>query len=258
MNSLQNIFRESLLVAIVYCAICFLFHVYVLSKVLFPVIPGYKHMSPEIKFQFCNRFTAATHAALLFVRTVIYWVYINPSMEIKETGGPFEARGVDLMIGYLFYDIVLEIWLWLGLKWVGCKQTNKEVLAHHLVGLVTQGSARLSNSGAAAFYCMMVYIAEGSTPFLHCAWLLQTLSMKDSKMFLVAGGALLLTFFVFRVMLSPYFSYHLLYYKSAWGPNSDVMFWFQFSCSIFFWVINYFWFYRIFNIFMKKAPRPGS
>lgn len=230
-----------------YCSICFGYHMVVLANIFPAIIPGYKGFSEGVKLQFCNRFTSATHAAFLFARTVFYWLYINPSMEISETGNVFEARCIDMMCGYLCYDIILELCL--------NEKVDKETMAHHVVGMISHLSTRLSTNGAASFYCMLVYIAEGSTPPLHLAWMLQKLNMKNSKIFMALGCTLLSTFFVFRVILSPYLIYHMLYYKSTWGPNTEILFWFNFVVIAFFGCINYYWFYKLISIFMKKDKK---
>lgn len=232
--------QEILQVSSIYCAVCFFYHFVVLDNILPAIIPGYRSSSKDDKFQYCNRLTSASHAAFLFSRTAVYWLYVNPTMEIGETVSASEAWCIDIMCGYLWYDGIMELAL--------VKATDKETLAHHVVGLISHLSTRLSNNGAASLTCMLVYIAEGSTPFLHFAWVFHKLNMKNSNIFKALGALLLLTFFVFRVVLSPYLIYHMLTNQSSWGADTEILFWFNFVVISFFGCINYYWFYKIVRI----------
>lgn len=72
-----------------------------------------------------------------------YWFMINPSMKIGEEDNTFEGRCIDIMMGYLWYDIIVE---------VNSFQPEMETIGHHILGLVSHLSSRLSDNNAACFY----------------------------------------------------------------------------------------------------------
>ena len=51
------------------------------------------------------------------------------------------------MMGYLWYDLIIE--LHSGLK---SAKFDKEIMAHHVAGLISHLTSRISNNGAAGFY----------------------------------------------------------------------------------------------------------
>lgn len=48
---------------------------------------------------------------------------------------------------------------------------------------------------------------EFSTPFVSLRGILSTMRLKDSKAYVINGLAMLVTFFIFRVMMWPYVYY---------------------------------------------------
>lgn len=102
-----------------------------------------------------------------------------------------------------------------------------------------------------AFYSMMVYIAEGSTPALHMCWLLHKLNMKKSFLFKVFVAWLLLGFFVCRILVSPYMLWHMSQNMDAWGQDNDLLFYLNFSIVFLFAVLNFYWFYKLISLAVK-------
>lgn len=102
------------------------------------------------------------------------------------------------------------------------------------------------------FCSMLVFIAEGSTPLLNASWLLQKLNMLNTSLFKLCALSLLVSFFVLRILLSPYMLWHMWTYRPTWGPNTDQLFWFNFLIVALFGVLNYFWFYKLVQVSMKK------
>jgi hypothetical protein len=98
---------------------------------------------------------------------------------------------------------------------------------------------------------MLVYIAEGSTPMLHFCWLMHQLKMKDAAGFKVLVGALILAFFVFRILLSPYMLWHMIVHMSEWVGDQFLLFWGNWAIVFLFGVLNYFWFYKLTSLALK-------
>lgn len=92
-----------------------------------------------------------------------------------------------------------------------------EFAGHHVLGLASHLSSRLSDNEAAHFYSMLVFIAEISTPFLNISWLLHQLKKKNVY-FDVIAGLLIVTFFI-RVLVGPYMVNHMLSHREEWGQE---------------------------------------
>ena len=67
-------------------------------------------------------------------------------------------------MGYLIYDVVIEFINY-------NKSSSLMNLLHHIIGYGSHMSVRLTDSYAGRFYSMLVFIAEGSTPWLHGSWI---------------------------------------------------------------------------------------
>lgn len=67
---------------------------------------------------------------------------MNPSMTINESITAYEAETMDIMVGYLLYDTVFEMFFGDGGLIVG----------HHVAGLVSHLLGRVTRSGPSAFY----------------------------------------------------------------------------------------------------------
>lgn len=52
-----------------------------------------------------------------------------------------------------------------------------------------------------------IFIMEFSTPFVSIRGILSTMQLKDSKVYVANGIAMLVSFFIFRVMMWPYLYY---------------------------------------------------
>ena len=79
----------------------------------------------------------------------------------------FQELTNDLMVGYLVYDTLSEIFV--------MNSFDLLMLGHHVLGGASHVACRIANSGVCSYYHMMVYVAELSTPFLHASWVMYTL-----------------------------------------------------------------------------------
>lgn len=76
--------------------------------------------------------------------------------------------------------------------------------------------------------------------------------MLKSTMFKFCASGLILSFFVLRVILSPFMLGHMYLFKESWGPNTDSLYWFNFVIVASFMLLNYFWFYKLVALALKK------
>mmetsp|Transcript_32112 Transcript_32112/g.54160 ORF Transcript_32112/g.54160 Transcript_32112/m.54160 type:complete len:250 (-) Transcript_32112:67-816(-) len=204
-------------------------------------------LTPQDKRSFCNRTVSTLHATIMFGQAVYYWIYLNPAVEIVSDAIGYESRSVLIMCGYLIYDTIFEF----------LHGGQALTLAHHILGGASHASSLYSANSAALFYCMIIFVAEGSTPLLNISWLLQKLGLSNTALFIGCAAALILTFFVVRVVLSAYMVIHMILYQRDWGPDTDLLFWFNFVIVFIFGLLNYFWFYKLLKLAFggKKEKR---
>jgi hypothetical protein len=148
-------------------------------------------------------------------------------------------KGVNLMIGFLWYDLVVEL----------CQTRQIDTLAHHIIGLLSHYSTLLTNNHASCYYTMMVYIAEGSTPWLNICWIYFNINSTDKLIYKISSFNLLITFFLYRVCLASYVFWHVNYYAKEWPwktePYIYQLYIFNYLVALFFVILNYYWFYKL-------------
>jgi hypothetical protein len=106
---------------------------------------------------------------------------------------------------------------------------------------------------------MIIFLAEASTPSLNISWLLHQLNIKDTLIFKISVAALLLSFFVFRVLLAPFMVWHLTVHKNEWAQyDNTLMYWGNWLIVFTFALLNYFWFYKLLSITFGGKKRKGK
>ena len=128
------------------------------------------------------------------------------------------------------------------------------MLGHHVVGLASHVTCRINNCGACAYYHMMVYLAELSTPFLHVSWILKSCDMKHTTIFKVCVACLLLLFIVVRLLWGPFMQYDLHIRREHWfiSESGKALYWPNVVCVLFFNVANFTWGKALFSIALKS------
>ena len=232
----ESILLDSLAASFAWCLTCLSIHLFwgLLSDRL---IPGFSKI--KIRKQqkaWYNRGVSTIHACVMFSITAYYWLYINPNVQISFAGNRLEARALDIMMGYLYYDILYEM----------LTSRQPDALSHHILGVISHLSSRLSNNKAAAFYSMLVYIAEGSTPFLNISWLLYLLQLKKTAAFKLCAILLILSFFCCRILLGPFMVYHMLTNRDEWGDDGRGLLYVGNTAIVsIFAILNFYWFYKL-------------
>jgi hypothetical protein len=193
---------------------CWLFHC-LTAVVVKPNWPRFAAKDKHIRWSFYNRSTATMHSIVVFCMTVHYYLHINPGYEISKMiqHNSFVAMTNDIMIGYLFYDLIHELNF--------TEKSDKETLFHHILGLATHMGARIMGSNISVGYHMMVYIAELSTPFLHLCWGMYAMGFKETKAFMVVCMLVLASYLFARIMWGPYILYHFYSHRNMWSSEAD-------------------------------------
>lgn len=188
----------------------------------------------------------------MFGRTVYYWWNINPTFTIPLEMSDYQNLTNDLMVGYLFYDTISEIFVMGNLDLL--------MLGHHVVGLASHVTCRINSLGACAYYHMMVYIAEASTPFLHISYILKSNDMKDSALFKVCVLLLLILFLLVRLLWGPFMQYDLHMRQEHWFLTvaGKALYWPNVACVLFFNLVNFTWGQKLFLIAYKSVTGGGE
>lgn len=61
----------------------------------------------------------------------------------------YEALTMDIMLGYLFYDTIYELW---GKSLSHLGVHDMIILTHHVLGAISHISVRMTNCGPGSFY----------------------------------------------------------------------------------------------------------
>lgn len=225
---MERLAFESISTSAMYATALFTLH-FMISPLFWKLWPNLK--IPQVQLQ--NRTVSTVHAALQFILTAHYWATYNPRVKIIENSN-YEAFCLDTMMGYLWYDIIIELFF----------TKNVEALGHHVLGIVSHLSSRISDNKAAAFYSMLVFIAEISTPFLNISWLLHAAGLKTDPIFALVSLLLMLTFSV-RVCVGPFMVGHMLLFKSEWGDDTELLYWGNVVIVAAFALLNIYWYFKL-------------
>jgi hypothetical protein len=100
-------------------------------------------LSKENKRSLVNKSMSTIHAIIMFYIAINYWLYENPKMIFDKNVGETTALSIDYMLGYLIYDLIYEL---------TNSKPHLDTLVHHILGILSNSSTRISNNGGAAFY----------------------------------------------------------------------------------------------------------
>eukprot|EP00307_Rebecca_sp_RCC1486_P007081 CAMPEP_0119409962 /NCGR_PEP_ID=MMETSP1335-20130426/3112_1 /TAXON_ID=259385 /ORGANISM="Chrysoculter rhomboideus, Strain RCC1486" /LENGTH=223 /DNA_ID=CAMNT_0007434421 /DNA_START=162 /DNA_END=833 /DNA_ORIENTATION=- len=198
-----------------------------------------------------NRLLSSVNALIIF-STAGVALAGSPSPSDAPPIDPLPASSIECMLGFLVFDTVL------GLV-QGFESSPRLMLAHHLMGLLSEGLTLYLGVGA---YCtMVVHLAEGSTPLLHMSWLLLKRGQQKSTAFLAAGLLLVISFFILRVAIPAILLWGYMSTPVAfvlWGDHTGV---YRLHLAVVtgFWLLNLFWFTKLLKATAhggdKSSPR---
>lgn len=250
----------SLKYSAMWCAFCVLVHIFV-GWATPEIIDNFDKRIAQEKDRrdWYNRAVSIMHASVMFCRALFYWILFNPAIILptgtnqtallRGAGAGFDVITLDIMMGYLWYDILIE---------VSKEKISKTTLLHHIVGYVSLFCTRATGSKLGCFYFMLVFVAEGSTPVLHTLWLLHKLECTAWALYKALAFLLLVLFFALRIVLGPYTIHHLATHQAAWAeeePHGTWMYRLLLAISIVFVSINYYWFQLLVKMAMPKKSR---
>lgn len=179
------------------------------------------------RFEWAVRCTEAINACIVSVASAVWLICRilddessswSPLAAISASRVPFEElewlpQLIEIMCGYFIFDTAYELVLPCVVG--SSRLPDIPFMIHHLVGIVAHLLTIRYRHATVAAYAPYIYLAEGSTPFLHFSWMLNALECTDSFLFLVNGSIGAMMYLVFRVVLPPALLLHLIVNKSS-------------------------------------------
>lgn len=248
----QLVDTHQFLISVMYSLLCALTQRMVMLP-SFNYINSFSKLDPIIQKCWYNKAVSSIHATIMLILTFYYWIHFYddsfsftdspPSRPNINTNG-YEEKVIYIMMGYILYDTYYEI--------MESSSTDISIVLHHIIGFASHSSTLISQNKAALFYCMVVYLAEISTPFLNISWLLHNLAQNKTSFFKVFT-ILLPTTFLLRSCAGPYALYHMIRHRNDWGDyqydiQTRLMFDGNFLVILFFSLLNIFWLYKLIKI----------
>lgn len=211
---------SSLLLPAIWCIGCALS-----SSLWYVLLTGAKNTAQ--RFEWAVRCTEAINAIIVSVASAAWLIsrILNdrgsswsPLAAISASRVRFEELEwlphlIEIMCGYFIFDTAYEL---VRPCVVGSsRMPDIPFMIHHLVGIVAHSLTIRYKHVTVAAYAPYIYLAEGSTPFLHFSWMLNALECTDTFLFLVNGSIGAMMYLVFRVALPPAILLHLIVNKSS-------------------------------------------
>jgi hypothetical protein len=203
-------------------------------------------------FPIINRVIASSHSCLMAIICIYYWTtYDNLFSQPCDKIYMIQYICLDTMNGYLIYDLMMDT-LWNLLK---LDLISIQMFIHHILGLISINLVRHYDSAPGAHYMMIVLLSEISTPFLHNSWTMYHLNYTNNVSYKITGYLLIVLFFVFRIVLSPYLIYKLIKERDIWSNEQQYLFEINLIISVTFMYLNYIWFIKLIKMALSKSKQ---
>ena len=224
-------------------------------------------LSEDERGEWNGRLVAFVICVTASITDAVFWADAIETNTFQFTAFPFTKffyNFISAMTGYLIYDVAICLFLE--------REISYTYLSHHIAGIISHVLV-LSTADAAGYdrsphthfpthththraaITMGVYMAEGSTPFFHLAWMIDQLRAKPegahlksglvSLVFNILSATFVLTFFLFRVVASPIVLYYTMTdVYPAWVAKYSLLYGqVQAGVVVFFVLLNLYWFY---------------
>ena len=210
------------------------------------LIHNFDTLNNANKIIWYNKGTASFHAFTLFILTAIYWLNYQDIDSLNSFSRSYEIFCVNIMLGYLIYDTIFELFLSTSL--------SITTLLHHFLGIVSLSCSIYYSCDICFRLHMIIFVAESSTPFLHISWLMHQLKTSETIIFKCTFLTLIIFFFFSRIILGPYLliitayskefkhTYPLLYYLNIFIVASFVF-------------LNFYWFYLLIRLSLTPKSK---
>jgi len=206
--------------------------------VLAPAIPLYKSTSHSDRVFLGNSFVSmwpACTAPLLAYTSMRSLAWDDVSVLMTSPADSYAVRAVGISCGYMLYDTFYCLYY---------KQMRSPlIIGHHIVPVLTWPYCAL-NSRALPFVLFFI-ITELTNIGQHLRMMLLKLGLEEVFLYSIVGVTWVLSFFVIRILPSPYLFYHLV--EGNYAAFSQGEFWCVFFLTPLPFILNSYWFYLLFT-----------
>jgi len=201
----------------------------------------------KLRVSWAHHIVAFLNAVISSSMAIHYILKIKSDRHISvgtHTYYPEVARILSVAVGYFIWDVQICLKYY---SIYGAAFALHGVMA--LVALIISFQPYMMNLVS---YYMLVEI---STIFLHINWFLIKLGYKDTVIFTISHSLLLLSYFVIRVVVAPYFVYETI--KQTLDPLNNTATWAKLIyCGnvVLLALLSQFWFWKMsYNTFFKDS-----
>ncbi|KAL4424130.1 hypothetical protein ABPG75_001431 [Micractinium tetrahymenae] len=224
---------------------------------LSPLSSGYRKLSAAERLGWEGRLPSTLHA-LAITGATIYLFLCSPVFAEDHTGdrpfvlrtSPLSGASLGFSLGYFATDLLLLVLYYPSFG-------GPEMGVHHLAALASVAAAALQ--GQAHAYTLALLATECTTPFVNVRFLLDKAGWKDHPIYTANGMALLLSWLVARILLFLKFFQHVATHLHEFHLISPLSRWLIYLVPPTLFVLNVFWFTKIFKgvikLLLKPAPK---
>lgn len=239
--------------AIIFTFASFIFHTVLLklsriifSKFLFTKI--YLEQNDAVKLDWDSRIMSTIHA---IISTILAYhaIFTHPKLleDLYFYYQPSFTFVISYTVGYLMADMPIVI-----------SQNDYMMCIHHGMGIL--GLSTSTTTGLASGTLIFFLTTEITTPFMNLRWFLYQSGLRDNIFYYANGLFGTLLWFVFRVLIIPYY-YYLFYNQFETFQTLRPLLYHQ--CYLYAFTLNslnLIWFYKIMNgllsvLFGKKKSQ---
>lgn len=233
-------YDQTLQIASISAGVCFFIYFishYIFNHLLFT--KTYQKLSNAGKKEWNER-TLSTIHAIISTGLVFYCYYKTwplPWTNLFDHHEYLYVFTLSLSAGYMLADFFLTIY-------VGDEQSGLFLaLLHHTIGFIAFAEA----SVAAGSQCIVLfYVAtEASTPFVNLRWMLHEAGLKDHSVYLFNGLAMMLVFFLIRILPLPFIYYQFYNQLNQLMAQSFPVIFSTFFLTTLINTLNLFWFNKM-------------
>ena len=236
-SSLPFIFAPPFFISVVMVFVC----TWILSPLLGgKVVPKFKSFKLKDKSYFKTIPSSTIHAIVTV--SLSTYILINGLMGSNRFFSKSQLGFVNMQItlGYFIGDFIVVLF-------DPHLRNDFPFIVHHIAGIIGL-SLGLYLQGKGMFFIVYRMLGETSTPFLNAFYLFRMTDNKENKWFLFISWAMLITFFIFRIIVIPWHWYEIL--RAVFHPAAPqfIPVFFRFWLGInylAFDVLNLFWFRKM-------------
>jgi len=163
----------------------------------FSLVSGYYRLPSKKRQEWDSRTTSTLHAVIVGILAVIVVFRTKSGTNLTWLEDPLSTFNVAFSCGYLITDVIA-----MGIYYNEIGGTVG-YMTHHIISIYAY--LLCITQGYLSYYANFRIISEASTPLLNFRWKLYVTGHEKSSLYFWNGMALLLIFFICRIIPIPIF-----------------------------------------------------